>query len=339
MDLKVRPVTHNFKQQHKRSTMTTEIYPRLEDSKILELEQESKLREQKWLIEHFIKPELPKIIETLGVCLEIITSKDEIKLPISSARTEQVKGIVTRCSSELTDLDIKLHLKSLSKKIHLKLNESIELTQLTEMVGLINQIMSEVQILKDCPADEIKQFVKQLNRILQNLIKCNVVLNKPDEHILFPKHKIQLDQVFEPNGQKLQHYQDRLTIDFFILNSEISIEFKSLEKVTESPWNQIDPSGKSHVDKLREDLKHHKIKLNDILDQDKKKIGHVLGLNRFSTNDYLTRSITFNHNVVIEVEKLLIHCQDPNLISIGAKLTGLEHLVSKMYGNLDMSMM
>lgn len=319
--------------------MTTEIFPRLEDSQILQLEKESKLKEQEWLIEHFIKPELPKIIETLGKCLEIITAKDEIKLPISSGRTEQVKGIFTRSSLEITDLDIKLHLKTLSKKIHLKLKNSIELTQLTDMLELINLIMSEVQILKDCPTGDIKQFVRQLNKILQNLIKCNVVLNKPNESILFPRHKIQLEKTFEPNGQKLQHYQDRLAIDFFILNSEISIEFKSLEKVTESPWNQIDSSGKSHVDKLREDLKHHKIKLNDILDQDKKKLGHVLGLNRFTTNDYLTRSITFKNNVVIEVEKLLVHCQDPNLISIGAKLTGLEHLVSKMYRNLDMSMM
>jgi len=319
--------------------MTTEIFPKQDDFTVVKLEEENKSKEQKWLIEYIIKPELPKIIETLGKCLEIITSKDEIKLPISSARTEQVKGIVVRNSSEITDLDIKLNLKSLSKKIHLKLNQSIELTQLTELVRLINKIMSEIQVLGEFASGDIKQFVKQLNKILQNLIRCNVVLNKPNESILFPKHKVQLEKVFEPNGQKLQHYQDRLTIDFFILNSEISIEFKSLEKVTESPWNQIDSSGKSHVDKLREDLKHHKIKLNDILDQDKKRLGHVLGLNKFSTNDYLTRSITFNNNVVIEVEKLLIHCQDPNLISIGAKLTGLEHLVSKMYRNLDMSLM
>lgn len=319
--------------------MTTEIFPKIEDSGILELENENKLKEQQWLIQYIIKPELPKIIETLGKCLEIITAKDEIKLPISSSKTEQVKGIITRSSSEITDLDIKLHLKSLSKKIHLKLKNTIELTQLTEILGLINDIMSEVQILTQLPMADTKQFVKQLNKVLQNLIKCNVVLNKPNEHILFPKHKIQLDKIFEPNGQKLTNYQDRLTIDFFILNSEISIEFKSLEKVTESPWNQIDASGRSHVDKLREDLRLHRIKLNDILEQDKKKLGHVLGLNKFTTNDYLTRSITFNNNVVIEVEKLLIHCQDPNLISIGAKLTGLEHLVSKMYTNLDMSMM
>ncbi|CCH41627.1 Regulator of V-ATPase in vacuolar membrane protein 2 [Wickerhamomyces ciferrii] len=321
--------------------MTTEIFPKIPNNEIKQQEETVQKSEQKWLIEHIIKPELPKIIETLGHCLDVITSKDIIKLPISSNRTEQVKGIVSRSSSELIDLDIKLHLKTLNRKIHLKLQSPIELVQITKIIGMITELIGEIEILKQFDLNDINGFLDQLRKILKNLSDCNNTLNKPHESILFPQHGINLSETFDTlaTGQNLSQFQDKLTIDFFILNTEISIEFKSLEKITESPWNEIDSNGISHVDKLREGLKNHTIKLNDILDRDKRKLGHVFGLNKFSTNDYLTRSITFNNSVVIEVEKLLIHCQDPNLISIGAKLNGLEHLTSKMFKNLELSLM
>lgn len=325
--------------------MSTEIYPPLEQSQIEQISKESRLLEQRWLIDSIIKPDLDDVLDALTTCLDMLTSNDAVLLPVSSSRTEQVKGTLTRQSTEVSDIDVALHFTTFSKKVHLKLKESahLEMEQLSSLLSLINDTMTGVVLLKDHDKDDCDGFSRKLEKILSNLAKCNAALNKPPEKVLFPMHRLDITEIFVPDEKKLEHYKDRIAIDFFVLNGEVSLEIKSLHIVTEEPWCHVDPiTGKSHVDKLRDDLKHKRVKITDILEPEgtyKRGITHVLGINKFTPHDYLTRGVTYNGKVVIEVEKTVVYCQDPSLLSIGAKLNGLEHLVSKMYSNLDMSMM
>lgn len=322
--------------------MSTTIYPGLDRAQSDALVQRNKKADQKWLIEQIIKPELPNIIETLIKCIDLIVGVDMVKLPITSARTEQVKGVVTRIGTRIESLDIVLQLHSLSKKLNLKLVKPFELKQLRQLLDLITTNVTKVELLVEQKDLEIEDFTSHLKAIMENLIKCNGLLTKPSESLLFPKHKIDLTKLFKDEHNLLHHYQDRLTMDFFLLSNEISIEFKSLEEIKQHPWSEVDSNGVSFIDKLRDDIKYHKTSLHAVLqkyDSNNNKLVNLLGLHKFSTNDYLTRGITFNNKVVIEVEKLVIHCQDPNLLSVGAKLNGLEHLVGKMFKNLNMTVM
>jgi hypothetical protein len=314
--------------------MSTELYPQLDDQEIRQLERLNGQRDKEWLINDVIKPQVPNVLETLTTCLNLITSVDQVKLPLTT-RTEQVKGVMTRVGDEIVGMDVLLSLNTFSKRLRLKMREDqhLQLVQWTELIHLINETINNVVLLQDIGGDG---FLEKLNSVMVTLTKCSTVLNKPHEQLLFPQHKIEMETLFEPDGKLLTHYKDRLSIDIYLLNSEITLELRSLAHITEEPWCHIDEDGKSHVDKLRDDLKHHKVQLNDILTE-RYSIGHVLGFNKFNAHDYLTRGITFHGQVVIEVEKLSIPCQDPTLLSVGAKLNGLEHLVSKMYRNLDLA--
>lgn len=318
--------------------MSTRLFPLLPAHEIHERELKSAQLNQQWLIEELIKPELPQLLETLTRCLELITTNDEVKLALTSTRSEQVKGVMTRQGSEIIHLDIHLSLNTFSKKLRLKMKdrEHLELVQWTQLLKGINSSINAVLILQDYTGDS-KGLFHKLNDVMSALSECNTVLNHPTDSLLFPRHKMPLTEVFEPEGKLLDHYKDRLTLDLFLLNSEITLELKSLALVTEEPWCRVDACGKSHIDIIRDDLKHHRLQLSDVLESERRSLGQVLGFQKFNTSDYITRGITFHDKVVIEVEKLAIHCQDPTLLSVGAKLSGLEHTVSKLYKNLDLA--
>ena len=305
----------------------------------MELELLNAASDQTWLVDSVIKPELPQVIETLTRCLEMITSSTQpIKLALTSSRTEQAKGVITRIGDEIVDLDVTLSLNTFSKKLRLKMKPQchLQLLQWTELIKLVNTALTDVVILQEC--EQFDEFFSQLNKVIVCLGKCNTAINNPHFDVLFPQHKMDLTTVFDSDGNLLEHYKDRLTMDFFLLNSEITLELKSLTTVTEEPWNEIDSQGNSHADRLRDDLKHHRIQLNDVLEHEKHGLFSQM-FHKFTAHDYLTRAITFHDRVVIEVEKLSINCQDPVLLAVGAKLNGVEHLISKMYKNLDLVMM
>lgn len=322
--------------------MSTEIYPPLPEPQITEIEEQNTLLERHWLIVQLIKPELDNVLDALARCLDLVTSQDEVKLPLTSSRTEQAKGILTRRSSEVANLDMTLHLHTFSKQLRLKLKRSahIEMEQLTQLTILINDTITAVLILKDIDTKDGPAFKEQLSRVLQCLTRCNTMLNKPPERLLFPQHSIDITEIFEPDGNKVEHYKDRIAMDFFLLNGEVSVEIKSLHLVTEEPWCHVDrKTGKSYVEQAKEDLKNNTKTREQILNPEgyQRGISRVLGINKFTNEDYFFRGITFNGRVVVEVEKTVIHCQDPHLLSVGSKLSGLEHLVSRMYANLDLA--
>lgn len=307
----------------------------------LEQEEETKIKEQEWMIDTMVKPQLPNLLETLMLCSELLTSKVPIKLPITSARTEHIKGVLTRVGLDITEFQIVLDLPTIGKKITLQLKEKIILEQLQSLLDLIEFLTQEIVFLQhDLESNaKISTFHEKLNVILQLLIKCNQILNKPTEDLMFPKHYLNLKKNFNCNSN-IESYQDKLTIDFFLLNGELSIECKSLHKITHEPWDIV-RKGKSYIDELREDLKHHKTTINEIIEQNNRtglNLKHALGFNKFTVHDYLTRGVTFGESVVIEMESSLVHCQDPNLLSVSTKIKYLEHQISKMYKNLDITM-
>lgn len=59
-----------------------------------------------------------------------------------------------------------------------------------------------------------------------------------------------MDKPFEPE------LPDTIPIDFYLNQAEICVDIKSLSRVTEKPWGDIDPrTGQSYVDKVRDQMK------------------------------------------------------------------------------------
>ena len=48
---------------------------------------------------------------------------------------------------------------------------------------------------------------------------------------------------------------DRIAVDFYLSQNQVCIDLKSLHRITEKPWCEIDANGKSFVDKLKEEMK------------------------------------------------------------------------------------
>ncbi|KAH3676241.1 hypothetical protein WICMUC_002118 [Wickerhamomyces mucosus] len=319
--------------------MTTEIYPQLNSSKINEFEKLNQKLDQKWLINSIIKPELPRILETLSNCLNIITSNDDMKLPITTNRNDHIKGIIVRNSSDIIELNVDIYLKSLNKRFKLQSKSSFEICQINELISMITKTMIEVHLLiqnfEDDQINNIDDFIKNLNNIRQILIDINENIDKPKESLSFPKHSISLNDNFIVDF-KPHKIDDFLALDVYILKSHIVIEIISFEKIKQDPWNKIDfKTGKSYIENLRKDISENKKSLNFIIDQDKKSIGHYIGLQKYTGLDYFKRGITFNNKVIIITEKIEIQCQDPYLLVISTKLNSLEHLISRMCENLN----
>ena len=224
-----------------------------------------------WYITSIIIPDLSQLIETLQICKnlllynspqapnpkECIEKGPLLKLPISlNNKSDSLNGIVIRDGPYVTDLNLTIKNTFFNKYVHkLQLKTPIILEQ---VVNCLNSINDSINLLQDLQSidKEFKDGVHDHNKLIENfeillhhIHDAKINLQIPtDPNLVFPL-KVTNTKDFEPE------LSDHITVDFYTCDNQISLDIKCLHKVTEKPWSEIDSTGKSFVDKLRDDMK------------------------------------------------------------------------------------
>lgn len=327
------------------------------------LKQQSRDRELRWLVELVVQPELPQLIEALQICSNLILynspqSPDASKhiekgpavtLPVSSAKLEAVKGILVRDGAYITKMSVAIKEKHFNRAVHhIKLAKPIKLTQITAAkkaielsVTLIVQAESifDDNLVEQC--DETHREKHQLllelfQTLLLELLVAKKALQLPtDPELVFPLH-ITPSNHFEPELSR------HIALDLYISQAEVCLDLKDLFIVTEEPWSEIDQeTGKSYVDKVRDRMSEGK---RDEMEHSKKEkdkagvfsnvFGHLSLRPKYEAQDYITRCITYNNQVVMVDRKLEVSSADPVLVSAFTKLDSVEYIVSSFMDNI-----
>lgn len=323
-------------------------------------------KEFHWLSENMIRPELPQIVETLEMVKNLLlfntpehpdSSKlsekgPAIKLPVSSLKLENLKGILVRDGECIVSMMIQLHEKSFNKVINkLSLKNPIVLPQIItasdaidSSIDMINQSYKFNDQDNHNETHNHQSLIKLFQDLLTQLSIAKNCLQIPtDPKLIFPEH-IALAINFEPQ------LPDNISIDLYINQAEICIDMKYLHKVLEKPWLDIDKqTGKSYVDNIREEMKLQDpfssispLNPQDLqsrfqsISKDNGIFTNMLNIikHKYEPMDYITKCITYNGMVVMVNKKIEVSSPDPVLLSAFTKLDSVEYLVSRFLDNL-----
>lgn len=260
---------------------------------VSQIQKENEERELHWFINHTVIPEFPQIIETLSMCSNLLLYNSPqhpdpknriergppVKLPVSTSKLEKLKGIVVRDGAYVTQFQVvtrdhyfnkcfnKLNLTKpilLSQVINTKvaIDDSI---QLMESLSKLSKAEHEHKDDKD-HEDYHRKLYTSFRDLLSKVQTAKTSLQLPtDPHLVFPM-KLTPRDYFAPE------LPPTITVDFYISQAEICIDMKSLHRITEKPWSEVDSkTGKSYVDKLREEMKLTSTDLVLIEGKEKKK--------------------------------------------------------------------
>lgn len=327
---------------------------------IEEVKHSSLDRELHWLLQHVVKPELPQVIEALQICSNLILYNSpqhpdpenhiergpSITLPVSSGKLEALKGIVVRDGAYITNMSVALKDRNFSKVVNrLHLTKPLLLPQIiTAKHSIDAAITLMVQadslfdgVSADCDKSSSHlqhhvELISVFTEMLHELLTAKNCLQLPtDPELVFPLHVVP-HLSFDPQLPEL------LALDAYISQAEICLDLKDIHRVTEKPWGDIDPStGKSYVDKIRDDMSNGKNETPDLLEKDESNgLGHFVShlWHKYEPHDYITRCVTYNKSVVMINKKIEVLSADPVLVSAFTKLDSVEYVVSSFMENI-----
>ncbi|CAK9439965.1 uncharacterized protein LODBEIA_P40650 [Lodderomyces beijingensis] len=239
-----------------------------------EIQNQREDNELHWFVDEIVIPEFPQIVETLHICSNLLLYNSPqhpdpqnriergpaIKLPVSSSKSESLKGIVVRDGAYITQFQVAIrdpYFNRYFNKVHLV--KPILLNQIINTKVAIDdstQLMQDLSNMRETLADQKdhdiyhKKLIKSFENLLSNIHTAKTNLQLPtDPNLVFPL-KITPSDAFAPI------LPQTITVDFYISQAEICIDMKSLYKIVEKPWSEVDPrTGKSHVDKVRDEMK------------------------------------------------------------------------------------
>ncbi|CEP61427.1 Rav2p LALA0_S03e02630g [Lachancea lanzarotensis] len=315
--------------------------------------------ERNWLINEIIKPELPNIIDNVDKCLELLTSDEHFKMPISSGLPNEpnaayVRGILTRKRGFITDYQLIVKFKHFNRgkqcAFKMDTNKPYPLKQIDTMTDNLTTVSELLDVLQQC--EDAGQFETDLVKVLDLLSKSINLLHFPPQSLLFPYNEnALLKQMFTNSEASFQTAHHILNIDLVILRNEISMDFRNLQKITTRPWCDFDTAtGKTFTDRIRDKLKAQRgKKVSDVLHEEGLEIEEPSLLRNVfphknahmattldEAQNVLARCVTFESGLVSECEKVSVATSDPSLISITSKLGALENCVSNYYTNLTL---
>ncbi|KAG0678859.1 hypothetical protein C6P40_000240 [Pichia californica] len=354
--------------------MSTQIFP-LEKHSTQELQDLTKKQaenEVSWYMREVTSSQLESIKDTLITCVKNLdeTNDTQYKLPLSSHKSEILKGTVTRQNFKITGLHIVICSKHLNggKKIEFQLKPSkyIIIRQLLDCHDAMENAISNLdKIVENSKvANSADLFVRYMNQVCSHVDLARQSLANPDPAYIFPKYRVS-GFLFEPQLPK------DILLDFLVNEGELTVEFKSLIIVDKKPWNVIidNTNRLSFGDIVKKEIsKQRGVPVNKTLSDEYNKylkwredhvdvesedsgLGHTFK-NMFTFNSdpslstliknasyYLEQSVTYidddNNSYVVQVgEKCEVISSDPVLLSICVKLESLEKTLHRIKENL-----
>ncbi|QPG77152.1 hypothetical protein FOA43_004557 [Brettanomyces nanus] len=239
--------------------MTTQIFSdtALSTSDIENLTNENESRELKWLISSIIKPQLPEIREGLSSCLRQVSEDNEeiFKLPLSSHKSEMLKGTVSRQNFKIVGLHVSIKAKNFNggKSYDLTLKPGVDnfiiIRQLLDCHDYIYNAVHTIDKIADADKLDSMVFVKYIEQLYRHISSAKKALYLPNPAYIFPEYR-NCASSFEPE------MPEQISLDFFVNNSELTIDFQNLKRVARKPWcTIIDKAGRiSFVDHVRDKI-------------------------------------------------------------------------------------
>ncbi|KAG7910850.1 hypothetical protein KL906_001230 [Ogataea polymorpha] len=321
-------------------------------------------KEQAWLIDEVIRPQLPNIKENLASCMAKISENngEEFKFPLSSHNSETLKGVISRSNFRVTGLSVSIRSKSIGRTLHLRLkdNSTLILRQLLDCHDLIYNAINTISKIQSLPETQPAVLLKVLSTLHSQVQLAKKSLLFPTEAYMFPRYRLP-HQLFEPE------LPENVALDLVISNSDLSIDLKVIKPITHRPWDLIIdvPNRISFADHVRAKISQDRTRsistilceeYRKLLDSRRKKSADNTGflksvfagsaepscstVLKMSTK-YLEESITYVDNsdnpVVVTIQETCdVVTSDPMLLSITIKLDSLEKSVGKLLENLKL---
>lgn len=355
--------------------MSTQLFP-IKDYDQSDIRKQTKQQaenEVSWYMKEVISSQLESIKDTLIACVKNLDETNEIqyKLPLSSHKSEILKGTVTRENFKITALHIVICCTNLNggKRMEFKLKPSkcLIIRQLLDCHDAMENAISNIDkiIANSKDGNNADLFVRYMDQTCSHVDLARQSLSSPDSAYIFPSYRVQ-GISFEPPLPKT------IALDFLVNEGELTVDFKNLILVDKKPWNVImDKTNRlSFADIVRRAIsKQHGVPVNKTLSDEYNKylkwredhpeheheessLGNTFK-NMFTFNSdpslstliktsnmYLEQSVTFldddNNPYVVQVgEKCEVITSDPVLLSICVKLESLEKTLHRIKENLS----
>lgn len=191
------------------------------------LEQEALAREVQWLLSD-IKSELKgELLDAINTCQDLLSNKnDELKIVMSSTKSEVLKGLVTRNGAWISHCDIYVKCSSLTKKkkqpICVSLAEPYILVQLQEASMQVAEAATCIEHLDDNVDNPNEQSRLALLQCLNSIKGARRSLYAPDPSTIFPHSG--------PNRQLFKDLDNvNISVDFYIADSNIVTDLRTFE--------------------------------------------------------------------------------------------------------------
>ncbi|KAL6945191.1 hypothetical protein ACO0QE_002639 [Hanseniaspora vineae] len=251
---------------------------------------------------------------------------------VTDAEAKKIKGEKSESKSES---------QALTKE-----PSEIELHQLVATQKYTNIAINIIQNLqKTTNVHEFKKLFQELNQLFVLLINT---ITKPMDVLQFPRFT-------KPLLPQLESQHHLLVPEIVIISNEIVLEIRCLQKFDKKPWSNINKEGKSTCDLIKMELHDPKKKLTDILHNHHINIvepslfhsimtysssgtsggGQFANVTLTEAQDILSRSVTYQNQLFLEMGKVAVSTSDPYLITVCAKLAALQKTIYNAHLNLQ----
>lgn len=326
------------------------------ESIVVNLQSTNENLEFDWLTQEVIVPEFDQIIEALRICSDLLLNNspqrpDEsqhiergppVKLPILLLKLETLKGIITRDGAYITDLLFQIKEKHFNKALsRVSLKKPILLLQI---ITAKQSIEEAIKLIDQCKSHECHahtQLVMAFELMCRHLQVAKTALQFPtDPNLIFPQHCMPRESC-EPDLPPL------VAMDVYINQAEICVDLKYLHVVSELPWGDIAPLGRSYVDIIKDEIQQGQPldpsyitrRIHELASNDGESLFFSNMLNmmkpKYDPIDYVTKCVTYRGGVVMIVKKIEVASPDPVLVSAFTKLDSMEYLITRFLENLN----
>ncbi|OLL22659.1 hypothetical protein NEOLI_002464 [Neolecta irregularis DAH-3] len=270
----------------------TSTYPLLLSLHDLQLkEQETSKAELAWVLSKVLPRCLASLRDTLAECQELLQPREPgVVLPLSSVRSEALKGFIRRVGTQIVKSEMQIKIQGLIRgqlyKISLSPGDTITINQLAMAQSLIEVTLEQLSMKIDL--SNSSTALGHIDTLLSNLkLACNS-LKTPSPAELFPQTSInhELDQIFSPP------LPSHVSVNIHICEAAIITEIRTLVLHDERPKN-----GEGGM-------------------------ASKLGLIRINPNAQ-DDVYEFEGGYARVVDRVRVESQDPNIISLSAKLAGV----------------
>lgn len=254
-----------------------------------------------WLIGEINSEIQTSLLIGLNECQERLGCRDRgFKLVVSSPKSDALIGIVTRCGTELLECDLTVKLHTVNKgqifSVKLKPDKSYPLLQTVDVVNLLSEAKDG---LKKIVKNGLQQPIKGGELLLRQL-KISLTLIHDSLLRIEEPQSVYVYPLHATDLDLFQGMPDGVAVEFYTKDSSVYTDIRNIRDLDETSTTFET--------------------LTSV----------------FGTRKKPTKTIFYGTKSVYELERITVASQDPNLISLAAKLSAVEKQLETMKSKLQL---